>query len=120
MPYKDPIVKKEKSKGYSRKHYEKNIEQVKIATKRASKTGKEKWDLYKSSLHCARCPENHVSCMDFHHINPEEKEYAVSDLVSNKMFTKAYKEIKKCIVLCANCHRRLHWEEHQERKNPAL
>jgi len=120
MPYKDPIVKKEKSKGYSRKHYEKNIEQVKIATKRASKTGKEKWDLYKSSLHCARCPENHVSCMDFHHINPEEKEYAVSDLVSNKMFTKAYKEIKKCIVLCANCHRRLHWEEQQERKNPAF
>ena len=120
MPYKDPIVKKEKDKGYSRKHYEKNIEQVIFANNTVKARGKAKWDLYKSGLHCARCPENHVACMDFHHINPEEKEYAVSDLVSNKMFTKAYKEIKKCIVLCANCHRRLHWEEHQERKNPAL
>ena len=54
--------------------------------------------------------------MDFHHINPEDKEYSVSDLISNKMFTKAYKEIKKCIVLCANCHRIHHWNE----KNPAL
>ena len=116
MPYKDPKVRKEKGKEYSRKHYEKNKDQVKAATKRTSRTAKEKWDLYKSSLKCARCSEKHVACMDFHHINPEDKEYSVSDLISNKMFTKAYKEIKKCIVLCANCHRIHHWNE----KNPAL
>jgi len=118
MPYKDPKVKKEKGKGYSRKHYEKNVEQVKATTKRTSKTGKEKWDLYKSSLHCARCSENHVACMDFHHVDPKDKEYSVSDLISNKMFTKAYKEIKKCIVLCANCHRKLHYEEKMEYTTP--
>jgi predicted HNH restriction endonuclease len=36
--------------------------------------------------------------------------------VSNGQFKKAYKEITKCIVLCANCHR-IH---HHNEKNPAL
>lgn len=116
MPYKDKEVKKAKHKEYSRKHYEKNKEQVKAATKRVSKTGKEKWDLYKSSLRCTKCGFDHIAALDFHHVNPEDKEHSVSDLVSNKMFTKAYKEIKKCIVFCANCHRIYHYEE----KNPAL
>ena len=111
MPYKDPKVKKEKNKSYSRKHYEKNREKVIAANNEVKARGKEKWDLYKSSLHCARCCENHVATLDFHHINPEDKEHSVADLISNKMFTKAYKEIKKCIVLCSNCHRKLHYEE---------
>lgn len=111
MPYKDLKVKKEKNKEYSRKHYEKNREKVIASNNEAKARGKEKWDLYKSGLKCARCPENHVATLDFHHVNPEDKEYSVADLVSNKMFTKAYKEIKKCIVLCSNCHRKLHYEE---------
>ena len=41
MPYKDPKVRKEKGKEYSRKHYEKNKDQVKAATKRTSRTAKE-------------------------------------------------------------------------------
>ena len=116
MPYKDPEVKKAYHKLQSRKHYEKNKEKIIEATTKYSKRGKEKWDLFKGSLHCARCKENHIACMDFHHIDPSEKEYEVSKLVSNRMFTKAYKEVKKCIVLCANCHRKLHYDE----KTPAL
>ena len=117
MPYKDPKVRKEKHKEYSRKYYEKNKEKIIIATTKYSKRGKEKWDLYKSALHCARCPETHIACLDFHHIDPTEKEYAISKLISSRMFTKAYKEVKKCIVLCSNCHRKLH---HSEMKNPTF
>ena len=116
MPYKDPEVKKAYHKVQSRKHYEKNKAKVIEATTKYAKRGKEKWDLYKSSLKCARCSENHIACMDFHHIDPSEKEYEVSALVSSKMFTKAYKEIKKCIVLCSNCHRKLHYEEKEQQK----
>lgn len=116
MPYKDPIKRKEKSKEHSRKYYEKNKEKVKALSAATRAGGKEKWDLYKGSLHCARCSENHIACMDFHHIDPSEKEYEVSKLVSNGMYTKAYKEIKKCIVLCANCHRKHHYELQQKEK----
>ena len=78
MPYKDPEVKKAYHKLQSRKHYEKNKEKVIEATTKYAKRGKEKWDLFKGGLHCARCNENHIACMDFHHINPSEKEYEVS------------------------------------------
>jgi hypothetical protein len=116
MPYKDPEFKKAYHKEHSRKYYEKNKEKVKASSAATRARGKEKWDLYKGSLHCARCPEEHIACMDFHHIDPSEKEYEVSKLVSNGMYTKAYKEIKKCIVLCANCHRKHHYELQQKEK----
>jgi hypothetical protein len=109
MPYKDPKVRKEKHAEYSRKYYEKNKEKVMAANNVVKARGKEKWELYKGSLKCARCDENHIACMDFHHLDPAEKEYEVSKLVGNGMYTKAYKEIKKCIVLCANCHRKEHY-----------
>jgi len=111
MPYKDPIVRKEKHAEYSRKYYEKNKEKVLAANTLVKARGKEKWDAFKGALHCARCPENHVATLDFHHIDPAEKEYEVSKLVANRMYTKAYKEVKKCIVLCANCHRKHHYDE---------
>ena len=115
MPYKDPEFKKAYHKEQSRKYYEKNKEKVKARITIHKARGKEKWDLFKGSLHCARCSENHIACMDFHHIDPADKEYSVSALISSKMFTKAYKEIKKCIVLCANCHRKEHYvQQHQK------
>ena len=111
MPHKDPLVKKAYHKIQSRKYYEKNMDKVKASSVVSRVRGKEKWDLYKSALKCARCSETHVATLDFHHMDPAEKEYTVSKLVSNGMFTKAYKEIKKCIVLCANCHRKHHHNE---------
>ena len=118
MPYKDPETRKAYHKEQSHKHYEKTKEATKIRTAKQSRTAKERWDAFKGTLHCARCSQNHIATLDFHHIDPEEKEYNVSKLVSNKMFTKAYKEIKKCIVLCANCHRIHHYEENSAKIQP--
>ena len=115
MPYKDPKVRKEKHAEYSRKYYEKNKEKVIAANNVVKARGKEKWELYKGSLKCARCDESHIACMDFHHLDPAEKEYEVSKLVGNGMYTKAYKEIKKCIVLCANCHRKEHYVQQRQK-----
>jgi hypothetical protein len=55
------------------------------------------------------------AALDFHHRNPEEKEYGIYDLMKmafnekNKSILLA--EIKKCDVLCANCHRERHYYE---------
>lgn len=69
---------------------------------------------YKKSLRCEVCGENHPACLDFHHINPKEKEFAlgrVNKFLSIKMLQN---EIAKCRVLCSNCHRKIYWNERNE------
>lgn len=64
---------------------------------------------YKSELKCQVCGENDIVCLDFHHNNPDEKEYNISHMVSRGYSKeRIMKEINKCSVLCANCHRKLH------------
>jgi hypothetical protein len=111
MPYKDENVRKAYHKERSRKHYEANSAAIKERSAKQRQTGKKKWDEYKGTLKCSKCGFSHIAALDFHHINPEEKEDSISNLISNKRFTKAYEELKKCIVLCANCHRIHHYEE---------
>lgn len=44
--------------------------------------------------------------MDFDHKNPKEKVAGISRLISNNAdLEKILEEIKKCDVICANCHR---------------
>jgi hypothetical protein len=54
---------------------------------------------------CARCPENDPVCLDLHHLDPAEKDFTPSSASS---FPKFLEEAKKCIILCANCHRKEH------------
>lgn len=67
---------------------------------------------YKSSLKCEICGECHPACIDFHHKDSSKKDFEISKAVA-KGFTKerVLEEIEKCQILCANCHRKLHWDE---------
>lgn len=51
-----------------------------------------------------------LRALDFHHRDPHEKEYTMSDLVSWGKLNKerAELELSKCVLLCANCHREIH------------
>ena len=117
MSLKDVTAKKEYHKIQSRKHYEKYKDKIIEANKRNRLMHRKTWDEYKATLFCTKCGFSHVAALDFHHEDPSKKEYNIHKLVGNGRFTKAYEEIKKCIVLCANCHRIHHWDE---KKNPAL
>jgi hypothetical protein len=44
---------------------------------------------------------------DFHHIDPTQKEAIISQL-SSSSWSKVLKEVVKCWLLCAHCHRKLH------------
>ncbi len=64
------------------------------------------------NLKCQECGEDHPAVIDFHHMDPTEKESSVSNLVGQgHSLDRIKKEIDKCIVLCSNCHRKLHWKE---------
>ena len=45
--------------------------------------------------------------LHFHHVSNEEKLYQPTQLVRNSL-EKIKAEIKKCIVVCANCHAEIH------------
>ena len=63
---------------------------------------------------CEMCGYNYSNAaLDFHHIDPNEKEFAIAEskvLDFNKHYVKITKELDKCILLCSNCHREIHEE----------
>lgn len=56
---------------------------------------------------CIICGETEPVCLDFHHIDPNEKEFTIGKH-RNKSKENLLKEINKCVCLCANCHRKIH------------
>jgi len=117
MPYKDPAVRKAKHKEYSKNYYEKNKQKVIAKSAIGRKKFADKWRTFKETLTCSKCGFSHPAAIDFHHVNPKEKEIGLDRLARNCAWDRIEKELAKCIVLCANCHRIHHYEE---RKKPAL
>lgn len=111
MEWKDN--KKEYHRRYHAEWYQKNKEKV---YKRVRKNEKEKqkwWREYKSTLSCKICGVSHPAVLDFHHKDKDVKDNILSRLVQNNYSKEnIMKEIEKCDVLCANCHRILHFNEH--------
>ncbi len=61
---------------------------------------------------CRNCEETAPECLDFHHPNPAEKSESVNKMVPQGYGWEAIKkEIGKCVLLCANCHRQLHTQK---------
>lgn len=58
---------------------------------------------------CFKCGIDKAYLLDFHHRNPMEKDSDVSDLAKGYDLTKFFEELKKCDLLCANCHREFHY-----------
>ena len=73
------------------------------------------YKLEKGCAHCGYTRWEKAVSLDFHHENREDKIINVSShwKTSWKQYEKMKKEIKKCIVLCANCHR----EEEERLRN---
>lgn len=67
----------------------------------------------KKCCSCERCGEEHPAALDFHHM--EDKEWNISAMVHRGYSIENIKEeIEKCEVLCANCHRKEHFEPVEE------
>lgn len=106
---------KECQRKVSRSHYAANRERhksrvIKNRIERANLNRKLYLEL-KGELKCNRCPENHIAVLDFHHKDPKQKDQMISSMLYDWTFDAILKEIDKCEVLCANCHRKHHYEE---------
>lgn len=90
-------------------HYTKNKNAYLERTREKRRIRKEWFRSYLSNKKCAICPESCYSVLDFHHIIPNEKEENVSRLISHlRSFDLITSEIRKCVIICSNCHRKIH------------
>jgi hypothetical protein len=120
---------KEQRKLATKKYNERNREKVKANRKKYRENNKEKiretqyayrkkvreWFIeFKKTHPCEICGESHPACISFHHINPEEKEIDLAHAYSSYSIKRIKEEIKKCQIVCENCHRKIHYELKQK------
>ena len=64
--------------------------------------------------HCVKCGESRPYILAFHHISPEEKDSGPATLLGDSKIEEFFEEIKKCVLLCNNCHGEFHYLEANE------
>ena len=64
----------------------------------------------KEAVGCCRCSERHIACLEFHHKEPDEKMFQVSAFRNyGYNVDRVVYEIKKCLLICSNCHKKEHY-----------
>lgn len=70
---------------------------------------------------CINCGYNkYYGALEFHHLNPEEKDFNISNIRTYKFNKRITEELDKCVLLCANCHREEHYNIIQNKINQGL
>lgn len=60
---------------------------------------------------CIKCGYNKcIYALEFHHLNPLDKDFSISAKGYTRSWENVKKEIDKCILVCSNCHREIHAE----------
>jgi 5-methylcytosine-specific restriction endonuclease McrA len=96
---------------YTRKEtrtYADRAEYMRMAVKRRRKKLREMARASKGGK-CMIC--GYYKCqraLSFHHIDPAKKNFDLSTNGLTRSWAKIEEEIKKCILVCANCHMEIH------------
>lgn len=114
--YEEEKIKKREDKKIKDKIWKINNKEKNAEYRRRTRGKIRGWfDEYKKTLKCEYCGYNRCyEALDFHHKDLKEKEFNIGHSFFKKGKEKILEEIKKCIVLCSNCHRELHFKEKQK------
>ncbi len=64
---------------------------------------------------CEICGYNKcITSLEFHHLNPEEKDFTISGKTNS--FEKLKSEVDKCILVCRNCHGEIHFNLEEQKR----
>lgn len=88
----------------TRQKYQERYQQVAKDRYKANTQRIREW---KSAQGCIVCNETYAQCLELHHTNPAEKEFNPSEGYA-KSWETFLVEAAKCVVVCANCHRKIH------------
>jgi predicted HNH restriction endonuclease len=91
---------------------EKAREELKINRKQIEDKNKERWNVILKELGMYSCQlcgfDEHFSAIEFHHIDSSTKKKQFNNCYRLSPTSERIREVKKCVALCANCHRLLH------------
>ena len=73
--------------------------------------GQRKWihEIKSEGEGCSECNEGDVACLDFHHVDGKKTDTVARMVGDGRRKDVIREEIRKCNVLCANCHRKHHF-----------
>ena len=58
---------------------------------------------------CINCGyKKDIAALDFHHVDETKKDFGLSQRGLTRSWDRIKKELDKCILVCANCHREIH------------
>ena len=82
------------------------------STKKRLKSKYRKWiNDYKKKQKCCKCGINDYRVLEFHH-KSGNKEFSLGDVLRTGCgMNRIKKEVAKCICICANCHRIMHYKK---------
>ena len=108
-----------KSRDYMREYYKNHKEEMNQKNKIKYQKRKQWFVSYLSTKKCAHCDISDIECFELHHKIPKgrlngKRIDPVITTMLNHSEKKILKEIEKCIVLCANCHRKIHTKLRKE------
>lgn len=107
MPYKDP----DKQKAAQKAWYDKNKNLTFQRSKQSREKRKESIRKIKEDSPCFDCNISYpYYVMHFDHLDSSNKVDKVSTILQNSGLESALNEIKKCQLLCANCHSIRTWK----------
>lgn len=100
----------EKHREWSRTHYLKHKEEYLARTQEKRRNTRDLIDALKTK--CVICGFDDPRALEFHHRDPEDKAFEIGQAASLGIhdFEIIRREIQKCDVVCANCHRIIHAE----------
>ncbi len=97
--------------GYHAKRRRENPAHVRAVQNKAARKFRAKMFQQKVELQkllggvCAKCGFSDPRALDFDHVDPREKKFAVSQMIARQPLELIVEEARKCQLLCANCHR---------------
>lgn len=58
---------------------------------------------------CQGCGyDRYIGAFDFHHLDPSQKDFAISKVKLHEFNDDIRRELDKCVLVCATCHREAH------------
>lgn len=101
-------------KNYNPDYYKNNPDKFAENQSNYRKSNLKWYKELKKTLKCSKCPENDPACLEFHHLNERTKRFNIASSPGKFSREIILEEMSKCIILCSNCHKKLHYYQNRD------